>query len=587
MGLEVSRLARNSADWHRLIELCAMAGTLILDQDGTYDPTCFNDRLVLGLKGTMSEAELHILKARMRGGVLNKARRGELEMMPPVGLAYQDNGVLGLDPDASIQAALRLVFDTFERTGSAFQSVRKMVEDGFRFPCRQRVGEKKGDLTWAVPSHSRVLQVLRNPRYAGAFVYGRTRARPQPNGRINQKKLPVAQWQFVFPQSHVGYITWEQYLANQQRLTDNSMAFGKQRSSGPVREGPALLQGRVLCGICGAHMTMQYNHVREKLLPIYMCQEDAVRRGRSICQQIRGVALDQAISALLLELMTPMTVDIALAVQEEIEARIGETDALRRVQLERARYEAELARRRYMKADPDNRLVVNNLEAEWNNKLRVHLAAQEEYEQQTEKERRLIDTHTRQKLRSLAEDFPRVWNDPTLEPRERKRIVRLLIEDVTLIKAEVITAHVRLRGGATRTLTVPVGLPAWMIRKTPAAIVSMIDELLDTHSEVEITAILNERGHRTYRQMPYTLDRVVWLCTTYKLKNRRARLLERGFGTTEQLRRRLQVSQSTLRRWRKAGLLSRKYHGNGSRCLYGPPENIDQLKVKIPRSMNA
>ena len=230
--------------------------------------------------------------------------------------------------------------------------------------------------------------------------------------------------------------------------------------------------------------------------------------------------------------------------------------------------------------------MINNLEAEWNDKLRLHLAAQEDYEQQTEKEQRLIDTHTRQKLRSLVEHFPRVWNDPTLEPRERKRIVRLLIEDVTLIKADVITAHVRLRGGATRTLTVPVGLPAWMIRKTPAAIVSMIDELLETHSEVEITAILNERGHRTYRQMPYTLDRVVWLCTTYKLKNRRERLLERGFGTTEQLRRRLQVSQSTLRQWRKEGLLLRKYHGNGSRCLYGPPENIDLLKANLRRSMN-
>jgi DNA invertase Pin-like site-specific DNA recombinase len=585
MGLEVSRLARNSADWHRLIELCAMAGTLILDQDGTYDPTGFNDRLVLGLKGTMSEAELHILKARMRGGVLNKARRGELEMMPPVGLMYQDNGVLGLDPDAAVQAALRFVFDTFEHTGSAFQTVRKMVDGGILFPCRQRQGEKKGDLTWAVPTHSRILQVLRNPRYAGAFVYGRTRARPQPNGRINVKKLPVAEWQHVFPDSHVGYINWDQYLTNQQRLAQNAKAFGKERSSGPVREGPALLQGRVLCGVCGAHMTMQYNHVREKLVPIYMCQEDSVRRGRRICQQIRGGALDEAISALLIELMTPMTVDIALAVQQEIEARIGETDAVRRTQLERARYEAELARRRYMKADPDNRLVVNNLEAEWNEKLRLHLAAQEEYEQQTEKERRLIDTHTRQKLLSLVEDFPRVWNDPAVAPRERKRIVRLLIEDVTLIKTDVITAHIRLRGGATRTLTIPVGLPAWMIRKTPAQVIATIDELLDTHSEVEITAILNERGHRTYRQMPYTLDRVVWLCTTYKLKNRRRRLLEQGFGTTEQLRRRLRVSQSTIKRWRQAALLPRKFHGNGSRCLYGVPEDIDRLKANLPRSM--
>ena len=331
MGLEVSRLARNSADWHRLIELCAMSGALILDQDGLYDPTCFNDRLVLGLKGTMSEAELHILKSRMRGGVLNKARRGELEMMAPVGLMYE-NGILGLDPDASVQAVLKLVFDTFEHTESAFRTVQKLVDDHILFPCRQRSGEKKGDLTWALPTHSRLLSVLRNPRYAGTFVYGRTRAKLQANGRINVKSLPVAEWQFVFPGSHVGYITWERYLANQQCLARNAMAFRKDRSAGPVREGPALLQGRVLCGVCGAHMTMQYNHVRGRLLPIYACQEDAVRRGRRICQKIRGTALDQAISDLLIELMAPLTVDIALAVQQEIEARIGETDTLRRTQ---------------------------------------------------------------------------------------------------------------------------------------------------------------------------------------------------------------------------------------------------------------
>ncbi|MGB9203800.1 MAG: helix-turn-helix domain-containing protein, partial [Terriglobales bacterium] len=217
-------------------------------------------------------------------------------------------------------------------------------------------------------------------------------------------------------------------------------------------------------------------------------------------------------------------------------------------------------------------------------KLRLHLAAQEDYEQQTEKERRLIDTHTRRQLLSLVEDFPRVWNDPTVEPRERKRIVRLLIEDVTLIKADVITAHVRLRGGATRSLTVPVGLPAWMLRKTPAAIISIIDELLDTHSEVEITAILNERGYRTYRQIPYTLDRVVWLRDKYKLKSRRQRLQEQGFGTTEELRHRLGVSQSTIRRWRQDGLLPRKSHGNQSRCLYGPPKNIDALRASLHQS---
>lgn len=588
MGLEVSRLARNSADWHRLIELCAMAGTLILDQDGTYDPTCFNDRLVLGLKGTMSEAELHILKARMRGGVLNKARRGELEMMPPVGLAYRDNSVLGLDPDAAVQAALRLAFDTFERTGSAFLTVRQLMEGHVLFPSRQRTGIKKGDLTWAHPTHSRILKLLRNPRYAGAFVYGRTRTRPRPDGKIKTKTLPVAEWMHVFPQSHTGYISWEQFLANQQRLAQNAMAFGKQRSTGPVREGPALLQGHVLCGICGTRMTIQYNHVRDRLVPIYRCQEDTVRLGGRVCQSIRGVALDQAISDLLIELMSPMTMDIALAVQQEIEARIGETDALRRAQLERAGYEAELARRRYMKADPDNRLVVNNLEAEWNDKLRTHLAAQEEYEQQSEQARKLIDSQTRQMLSSLVSDFPRVWNDTTVPSRERKRIVHLLIEDVTLIKTDVITAQVRLRGGATRTLVVPVGLPAWMLRKAAPEVIAMIDELLDMHSELEVTAILKERGVRTYQQIPYNLDSVVRLRDIYQLRTRRERLVAQGYTTLHNLRLKLQVSQGAIKLWRKNGLLPLRRHGDQSRCLYGAPENIDELKASFsPRQINA
>jgi len=232
MGLEVSRLARNSADWHRLLELCAMAGTLILDQDGTYDPTCFNDRLVLGLKGTMSEAELHILKARMRGGILNKARRGELEMSPPVGLMYQENGKLGLDPDASVQAVLRMVFDAFERTGSALQTVRKLLDEGIRFPCRHRCPGKEGDLTWSIPTHSRVRQVLRNPRYAGAFVYGRTRARHSADGRLHVTSRPLTEWLHVFPETTSAILpgigTWPINSASRRtrRPSESSAAQG-------------------------------------------------------------------------------------------------------------------------------------------------------------------------------------------------------------------------------------------------------------------------------------------------------------------------------------------------------------------------
>ena len=284
MGLEVSRLARNSADWHRLIELCALTATLILDEDGIYDPASFNDRLLLGLKGTMSEAELHILRARMRGGQLNKARRGELEIGPPVGLIYRSDGRLDLDPDAEVQAAIRLVFDTFERTGSATRTVRFFLDQGILFPRRLRKEPNKGELLWAPPRHSRILQVLHNPRYAGAFVYGRTRGRRRPDGGVSQIKAPMEDWQFVMPDLHPGYIDWERFKANQERLSDNGRAYGIQRRSGPAREGPSLLQGRVLCGVCGERMGVRYSQENGQTVVTYVCKENAIRRGGRVCQ---------------------------------------------------------------------------------------------------------------------------------------------------------------------------------------------------------------------------------------------------------------------------------------------------------------
>ena len=233
MGLEVSRLARNSADWHRLIELCALTATLILDEDGIYDPAGFNDRLLLGLKGTMSEAELHILKARMRGGQLNKARRGELEMCPPVGLVYRTDGTIGRDPDVQVQNAIRLVFETFERTGSAVQTVRFFREQGLMFPRRLRTGPNKGDLRWASPQHARILQVLHNPRYAGAFAYGRTRNAHRPDGGTSVVKVARADWQFVMPGMHQGYIDWDRFEANQARFLAHRQSLTREIASAP------------------------------------------------------------------------------------------------------------------------------------------------------------------------------------------------------------------------------------------------------------------------------------------------------------------------------------------------------------------
>jgi len=508
MGLEVSRLARNSADWHRLLELCSLAGALILDEDGIYDPSCFNDRLLLGLKGTMSEAELHFLKARMRGGVINKARRGELEIPPPIGLVYRDDGVLILDPDAEIQAAMRLVFETFDRTGSAMQTAKLFREQGVRFPRRIRKGLNRGELHWVRAAHSRILQVLHNPRYAGAFVYGRVRTRLLPDGKHSTTKVPQSEWQFVILDVHVGYVTWGQFEANQKRLAENALGFGGARKGGPAREGPALLQGRVLCGICGERMSIRYNIAYQQLVPTYVCQEASVRRAERVCQSVPGGVVDQAISDLLLELMQPMTLQVAIAVQQEVEARVSETDSLRRKHVERAQYEAELARRRFMKVDPENRLVADTLEAEWNNKLSALAEAQEQYERQPQKQRMLIDAQAREQLLSLAADFPRVWNDPAVEPRERKRILRLLIEDVTLSNGEMIQVHVRLRGGATRSLTLAKPLPIAQIRKTKPEVVAEIDALLDRYCDREVADVLNRQGRRTWQNEPFNLKKI-------------------------------------------------------------------------------
>jgi len=570
MGLEVSRLARNSADWHRLIELCSLAGTLILDEDGVYDPGNFNDRLLLGLKGTMSEAELHFIKARMRGGMLNKARRGELEMAPPVGLIYRDDGALILDPDAEVQAALRLVFATFERVGSAMQTVKLLNEQGLLFPRRIRKGLRKGELHWVKAAHSRVLQVLHNPRYAGAFVYGRVRSRRLPNGKHSTTVVPRTEWQFVIPDLHPGYLTWEQFEANQKRLAENSLGFGGMRRSGPAREGPALLQGRVLCGVCGARMGVHYSVAYQQVVPTYVCEEASVRRAEKVCQRVSGAVVDQAISNLLLELMQPLTLEVALAVQQEVESRIAETNRLRRQHVERAQYEAELARRRYMRVDPDNRLVADGLEAEWNHKLRSLAEAQQQYERQIEKQRLLIDSQTREQLLSLAADFPQVWNDPAVAPRERKRMLRLLIEDVTLVGGEMIQVYVRLRGGATRSMTLDKPLPIAQLRKTKPEVVAEIDALLDHYCDREVAEILNQQGRQTWQGEPFNLKKIAHVRQAFKLDSRYHRLRAKGLLTAREMSAQLGVSPTTISAWGRKRLLQKQHYDNDRRCLYEP-----------------
>jgi DNA invertase Pin-like site-specific DNA recombinase len=579
MGLEVSRLARNSTDWHRLLEICALTNTLILDEDGIYDPAHFNDRLLLGLKGTMSEAELHVLRARLRGGIINKARRGELEIRLPIGFVYDAENRVRLDPDKRIQDTVRLLFRTFRRTGSAMATVKAFRSQKLPFPRRAYRGPRKGEILWGELEHSRVLWVLHHPRYAGTFCFGRTRQRKHPDGRHLFVRLPREEWTAFLPDAHEAYISSAEFEENNQRLRDNAQALGAEREKGPPREGPALLQGLVICAACGQRMTVRYHDFRGRKVPDYVCQKRRIERAEPICQSIHGGGLDEVIGNLLVETVTPVTLEVALTVQKELESRADETDRLRRQEVERARYEADLARRRYMQVDPDNRMVADTLEADWNAKLRALADAQDRCERKREAVRG-VDEEQRARVMALAIDFPRLWNDPGTPDRERKRMTRLLIEDVTLLKADDITVNIRFKGGATRTLSVPLPRPAWMMRKTPPDVVTMIDRLLDEHTEGEIAELLNERGMTSGEGKRFHPMMVARICDSYALKSRYLRLRARGLLEEREIAKRLNVEPCTIKIWRRAGLLVAYRYDDKGQCLFERPGADAPVKYK-------
>jgi DNA invertase Pin-like site-specific DNA recombinase len=571
MGLEVSRLARNSSDWHRLLEICALSDTLILDEDGVYDPAHFNDRLLLGLKGTMSEAELHVLRARLRGGILSKARRGELESPLPIGFRYDANNRVIFDPDKQVQEAIRTFFQTVRRTGSATATVKAFRAQGLKFPRRARSGPAKGEIIWGELEHSRALWVLHNPRFAGAFFFGRSRQRRHGDRSGTFQKLPREEWTALIPNAHVGYISWDEFESNQRRLHENSQAHGSDRRRSPPREGPALLQGLVVCGRCGDRMTVRYNHRNGKTLPTYTCQRKGIERAEPLCQTIPGSNIDAAIGRLLVESMTPMALEATLAVQEQLKSREDAAERLRSRQVERARYEADLARRRFMQVDPENRLVADELEAEWNRKLRALTEAQEDCERQRHADKAVLDDAQRARVLALATDLPRLWQEPTTPDRERKRMVRLLVEDVTLKKGPQVTVHVRFRGGATTTFTLPRAQSAWELRQTNPEVVKAIDTLLEDHSEARIAAILNERGYETGTGKTFSAWTVWRLRKRYKLRSRYDRLRAAGMLDKVELADRLGVDPETIKVWRRAGLLKAHPFNDKGEHLFEPP----------------
>jgi DNA invertase Pin-like site-specific DNA recombinase len=578
MGLEVSRLARNNVDWQRLLQLCAFSDTLILDQDGLYDPGAFNDRLLLGLKGTMSEAELHILNSRLQQGMLNKARRGELKIPLPVGLVYDELDRVVLSADTQVRETLKKFFATFRRLQSASAVVKQFHCEKIQVPHYSRTGPKSSRIIWGELTHSQALRILHNPRYAGAFAYGRTRTRRGPEGTVRYHKQPQEDWTCLIQKAHEGYIGWDEYQKNQRILIGNAQAYSSDRRP-PPREGPALLQGIIMCGRCGKRMTLRYHQRGGQLAPQYMCQRDKIEHGQSNdCQRVPGSSIDQAVGKLLVDMVNSQNINIAVAVQHELKSRLDEADRLRYKQVERCRYEADLARRRYLKVDPDKRYVAEVLEAEWNEKLRALDEAQSAYEAARKKGLETLSQDHGAALKTLTSNFASIWNEESLSNHDRKRIVRLLIEDVTLVKDTTLTCHIRFKGGTCRTLYLPLPQSAWEQRKTPPEVVRAIDKLLDDHPEYKVAGILTERGMKSGTGQALTLKHVMRIRIAYGLPNRRLRLREQGKLTAPELSDRLGVSVQKIRRCREFGLLTAHEYREGGYLYDDPgPEVVDWI----------
>lgn len=561
LSLEVSRLARNSTEWHKLLEICALTDTLIVDEAGVYDPSQFNDRLLLGLKGTMSEAELHVMRARLRGGLLNKARRGELECALPVGLVHDSQGRVVLDPDKQVQASIRLLFETFSRTGTAYATATYFQQRELGFPARIHGGARHGELEWRPLQPQRVVSVLHNPRYAGAFVYGRSQTRRLAQGGYSSHQLPAEQWLALVLDAHPGYITWEQHQGHLAQLARTAHAFGQDARHGPAREGCALLQGVLLCGVCGARMSVRYHRRRgDSLAPYYVCARAGERLPTQVCTSIPGAGLDAAVSDLLVSTLTPAAVEIALEVEREIRVRVEELDRLRMQQVQRAQYAADMARRRFMQVDPDNRLVASSLEEDWNTALRALDEARCALERQRAQDVRVRDPAERDRLLALTERFSEVWYATTTPHRERKRMLRLMIEDVTVHKGEDVTLHVRFRGGRTTTLSIPRARPNWQLRKTDSQIVADVNTMLDSMTYTQIAEELNSRGLRSGGGAPFDALGVRTIVAAYHLEPLKLRLRRMGRIGARQLARKLGVDIGTIYNWLAQGRIQ------GTRC---------------------
>ena len=592
VALEVSRLARDNAAWYRLLDLAGVCDTLVADADGVYHPGLFNDRLVLGMKGIMSEAELHVLRARLEGGVRNKAARGELRRGLPVGLVWGEaDGEICFHPDEAVTGVIAATFDRFAVCGSVRATWLWLRGQGLRWPLQRvaylRPGSGTPEITWVEPTYHAVHTTLTHPAYAGAYVYGRTRKERylDPGGVLRQRsrRLPRDQWEVLIPDHHPGFIDWDTYLANQARIGTNIRPQARQPGTGAVREGCALLQGLATCGSCGRKLAIFYTGPA-KCVPNYYCQGSAeLVDGRGARHMSAGgQAIDAAVAEAFLAALAPAALRACLAAARQLEDGHDAALAQHRRQVEQARYNASRAERRYRAVDPDNRLVARGLEAEWEHALREQADAEAELARREAARPKTLTEGERAAILALGDNLGAVWDAPTTTDKDRKQLLRTLLDEVNITpRRDDPSPHaalvLRWKGGAISELTVPLRRRQPKIR-TSEDTISLIRRLAVHYPDAQIAGILNRQHRTTARGLSFTASRVASLRTHWHIPCHQPSgdtPAEGELLNVTQAARQLQIAPSTLLRWLNDGFVA------GEQITPGAPWRIrltDQLR---------